>query len=226
MNQIDLQKKSAGEKAATFIEDGMTIGLGSGSTIYWVMKKLGEFVSQGMNLRGIPSSKRTEEWAKEFNITLIDFSNVDFLDVAIDGADEIDPQFNLIKGGGGSLVREKIVDSHAKRLIIVADESKLVSKLGKFPLPVEVLPFGWETTATRISKLGVYPVLRMKEEAVFVSDNGNYILDCPFDSINDVARLHSQLKMLVGVIETGLFINMTDTIIIGGENDVRVKSNF
>lgn len=222
LNPTDLRKKAVGEKAATFIHDGMIVGLGSGSTVYWLLKKLGELVDQGLNIKGIPSSKRTEGWAKEFRIPLTTFSEVQSVDVAIDGADEIDPDFNLTKGGGGSLLREKLVDANAKQLIIIADESKMVSSLGKFPLPVEVVPFGWELTARKITQLGATPHLRKNESKVFVSDNGNYILDCEFQSIADPEELHNQLKLLLGVVETGLFIGMTDTVLIGGEDGVEV----
>ena len=221
-NQVDSYKKIAGEKAVEYIEDGMVIGLGSGSTVYWTLKKLGELVEQGLNVKGIPSSLRTEGWAKDFNIPLTDFSEVRVLDLAIDGADEIDPNFNLTKGGGGSLVREKIVNAHAKKLIIIADQSKMVDELGKFPLPVEVLPFGWQLTAEKIAELGATPVLRERDGSVFVSNNANYILDCEFNSIPNPEKLHHSLKQLLGVVETGLFVNMTDTVILAGAEGTKV----
>lgn len=224
MEKIDYNEKkiAAGEKAVEYVKDGMVLGLGSGSTFYWTLKKLGELVGQGLNIKGIPSSKRTEGWAKEFGVPLTDFSEVQKLDLAIDGADEIDPQFHLTKGGGGSLVREKIVDAIAEKVIIIADESKLVPQLGKFALPVEVLQFGWEVTANRIAELGAKPVLREREGSVFVSNNGNYILDCQFQSITNPVALHTKLKQLVGVVETGLFINMVDTVIVAGEDGIKV----
>ncbi|WP_252502084.1 ribose-5-phosphate isomerase RpiA [Sporosarcina sp. Marseille-Q4943] len=220
--QIDTLKRAAGEKAVEYIEDGMIIGLGSGSTVFWTLKKLGLLVEQGLNVKGIPSSKRTEGWAREFHIPLTDFSKVEMLDVAIDGADEIDPNLNLIKGGGGSLVREKIVDVHSKKLIIVADESKMVSQLGKFPLPVEILSFGWELTAEKIAAIGGNPRLRMDEGKPFISNNGNYIVDCDFKKIANPEELHHQLKQMLGVVETGLFIGIADTIIIASKTDVKV----
>lgn len=220
--QANWYKKAAGEKAVEYIKDGMVIGLGSGSTVYWMLKKLGELVELGLNIKGIPSSLRTEKWAKDFKIPLTDFSEVQLLDVAIDGADEIDPSFNLTKGGGGSLVREKVVNAHAKKLIIVADHSKMVDELGKFPLPVEVLQFGWQLTANKISELGATPVLREIEGNIFVSNNGNYILDCAFESISDPKSLHHSLKQLLGVVESGLFVDMTDTVILAGPDGVKV----
>ncbi|QBP42485.1 ribose-5-phosphate isomerase RpiA [Paenisporosarcina antarctica] len=221
-DQVDLYKKIAGEKAVEYIEDGMVLGLGSGSTVYWTLKKLGGLIEQGLNIKGIPSSLRTEGWAKYFNVPLTDFSDVQVLDLAIDGADEIDPNFNLTKGGGGSLVREKMVNFHAKKVIIIADQSKMVDELGKFPLPVEVLQFGWQVTAQKIADLGAKPVLRERDGCFFVSNNDNYILDCEFNSIPDPEKLHHSLKQLLGVVETGLFVNMTDMVILAGAKGVKV----
>ncbi|PLR89075.1 ribose-5-phosphate isomerase RpiA [Bacillus sp. T33-2] len=222
MDYIDVKKKSAGEKAVELIKDGMTVGLGSGSTIYWTLQKLGELVKNGLNVKGIPSSRRTEQWATGFGIPLTDFSEVSSLDLAIDGADEVDSDFNLIKGGGGSLLREKIVDAASGELIIVVDDSKIVSRLGRFALPVEVVPFGWEITARKITGLGCKPKLRTRDNGVFLSDNGNYILDCQFDSIPDPHELHKNLKLLLGVVETGLFIGMANKVIVGEANGVRI----
>ncbi|PPA70948.1 ribose-5-phosphate isomerase RpiA [Jeotgalibacillus proteolyticus] len=215
MEDKDFKKKLAGEKAAEFVKDGMVVGLGSGSTMYWTIKKIGEQVSEGIAIQGIPSSVQTANWAKEFGIPLTDFSKVKQVDLAIDGADEIDQNFDLIKGGGGSLVREKIIDSAAGQLIIAADDSKLVKALGAFPLPVEVVPFGYEIIKEKIARLGSEPVLRSQNGKAFVTDNGNYILDCLFSEITDPKKLHNLLKSMVGVVETGLFINMTDMVIIG-----------
>ncbi|MFS0674072.1 ribose-5-phosphate isomerase RpiA [Ornithinibacillus sp. 179-J 7C1 HS] len=224
MEQIDLYKKAAGEKAVEYIENGMILGLGSGSTVYWMMKKLGELVQKGLDIKGVPTSIRTEGWAKELGIPLVDFSVVERIDLAIDGADEIDSNLQLAKGGGGSLVREKIVDALAEKLIVIADKTKMVETLGAFPLPVEVVPFGYQITAKRIANLGAIPRLRMKDGNVFVSNNGNYILDCQFTSIEYPEQLHKQIKALVGVVETGLFLNMTDTIIIGNEKGTEIIS--
>lgn len=223
LSGVDLKKKAVGEKAVEYIRDDMVIGLGSGSTVYWMMKKLGELVSKGFRVKGVPSSVRTEGWAKEFGIPLAYFSEVSRLDLAIDGADEVDPDYNLIKGGGGSLLREKLVDAAADRLIIVVDDSKLVRTLGAFPLPVEVVPFGWELTAQRLAMLDCTPKLRIKEEKIFITNNGNYILDCQFNSITNPSKLHQQLKLTLGVVETGLFTNMTDIVIVSNEEGVQIK---
>lgn len=218
----DLYKKAAAELAVEYVEDGMVLGLGSGTTVYWLLKRLGELVDQGLNIKGIPSSLRTEGWAKEFGIPLTDFSEVEMLDLAIDGADEIDPDFQLTKGGGGSLVREKLVNAHARQVIIIADGSKMVDRLGNFPLPVEVLQFAWQRTADKIAALGATPVLRERDGEVFVSNNGNYILDCAFGSIEDPRALHKELKLLLGVVETGLFIDMTNKVILAGPEGAQV----
>lgn len=216
------KKKAAGEKAAEYIQNGMTIGLGSGSTVYWTIQKLGELVSQGLEIKAIPSSTETGRLAKQAGIPLTTFSEVNELDLSIDGADEVDQKFNLIKGGGGALVREKFVDSFTKKFIVVVDESKIVSKLGSFPLPVEVVPFGWEVTTKTLADVGCTPVLRKKDGEIFRSDNGNYIVDCHFSRIDHPASLHNQLKQLLGVVETGLFIDMANVLIVGGNDGVEI----
>lgn len=216
------QKRIAGEKAAEYVENGMTVGLGTGSTVNWTILKLGEMVASGLQIRGIPTSSQTEKLAREQSIPLIDFSEVTELDIAIDGADEIDPNLNLIKGGGGALLREKLVAAASKRFIVVADESKLVDKLGAFPLPVEIVPFAWETTEKRIADLGLKPQRRMKQSGPFISDNGNYILDCKCGSIEKPAELHERLKSMVGIVETGLFTGMTEIAIIAGSNGIKI----
>ncbi|ASN04443.1 ribose-5-phosphate isomerase RpiA [Virgibacillus necropolis] len=218
-------KKLAAEAAVTYIKSGMTVGLGSGSTVNWMLKKIGELVQDGLTIKGIPSSIKTETLAREYGIPLTDFSNVTTIDLAIDGADEIDDQLNLLKGGGGSLVREKIVDAMASELIIIADQSKIVSQLGAFSLPVEIVPFGFELTARNIAELGGVPTLRKKDNRVFVSDNGNYILDCKFDNIQNPKRLHEKLKLLVGVVETGLFVGMTDKLIVARNGKIETLVN-
>ncbi|MDY0404915.1 ribose-5-phosphate isomerase RpiA [Virgibacillus sp. 179-BFC.A HS] len=223
MDQVNQLKKAVGDKAAEFVESGMTLGLGSGSTVYYFLKKLAEFVKDGMKIQGVPTSFQTAAWAKKFGIPLTHLASGKRVDLAVDGADEIDPHFNLIKGGGGCLLREKIVAANAKCLIIIADETKQVATLGKFGLPVEVVPFGSEIIADYIRDLGGTAKMRTLENGdPFVSDNGNYLFDCDFGLIDDPGQLHNELKSLVGVVETGLFIQMTDTILIGKENEVKV----
>ncbi|MFC4023960.1 ribose-5-phosphate isomerase RpiA [Oceanobacillus longus] len=219
LSEQDRMKKIVGEEAAAFVKDGMKVGLGSGSTVYWMIRKLGELVENGLKIEGIPSSTQTENWAHEFGVPLTDFSKVNKLDITIDGADEVDENLHMIKGGGAALFREKIIAQAAKELIIIVDASKMVTNLGKYPLPVEILPFAWERTANEISKLGCVPKLRKKDAEILISDNGNYILDCPFNVITDPTNLNEEIKRIVGVVETGLFIGMATRIIVGdGEN--------
>jgi ribose 5-phosphate isomerase A len=219
----DQDKILAAEEAVKYVENGMTLGLGSGSTVNWMLKCLSERIKEGLKVRGIPSSKKTEKLARELGIPLVDFSTTTHIDLAIDGADEIDGALNLIKGGGGSLVREKVVDACADELIIIADSSKVVSQLGAFPLPVEVLPFGYEVTMKKIEKLGGIPVLRRKDNQVFVSDNGNYILDCRFGMIEDATGLHGELIQLVGVVETGIFAGIADKVIVARNGQIELN---
>ncbi|RLL46753.1 ribose 5-phosphate isomerase A [Oceanobacillus piezotolerans] len=218
LTEQDKLKKIAGEKAVEYIKDGMKVGLGSGSTVYWMIKRLGERIKQErIVVEGIPSSNKTAEWAKEFGVSLTDFSRVTELDITIDGADEVDGNLQLIKGGGGALFREKVIAQAAKQLLIIVDPSKLVKTLGAFPLPVEVLPFGWEIISKELKELGADCSLRKQNEDIYITDNGNYILDCQFSEIKDPVKLHNELIHKVGVLETGLFIDMTKTVLVGGE---------
>ncbi|PFZ33462.1 ribose-5-phosphate isomerase RpiA [Bacillus wiedmannii] len=215
-------KQLAGEYAANFVKDGMKVGLGTGSTVYWLIQKLGERVKEGLSFQAVPTSKETEVLAKQLNISLISLNDVQSLDLTIDGADEIDANLQLIKGGGGALLREKIVATSSKELIIIADESKLVTHLGTFPLPVEIIPFSWKQTERKIQSLGCQTTLRLKDNETFITDNNNMIIDCIFPhNISNPANLHTQLKMITGVVETGLFVNMTSKAIIGTKNGIK-----
>ncbi|HDR7388996.1 MULTISPECIES: ribose 5-phosphate isomerase A [Bacillus] len=215
-------KQLVGEYAANFVKDGMNIGLGTGSTVYWTIQKLGQLVQDGLYFQAVPTSKETEVLAKQLNIPLISLNNVQSLDLTIDGADEIDSDLQLIKGGGGALLREKIVASSSKELIIIADESKLVARLGNFPLPVEIIPFSWKQTESKIQSLGCQTTLRIKNNGTFITDNNNMIIDCIFPNhISNPANLHEQLKMITGVVDSGLFINMTKKAIIGTKNGIK-----
>lgn len=215
-------KQLAGEYAANFVKDGMKVGLGTGSTVYWTIQKLGERVKEGLSFQAVPTSKETEVLAKQLNISLISLNDVQSLDLTIDGADEIDANLQLIKGGGGALLREKIVATSSKELIIIADESKLVTHLGTFPLPVEIIPFSWKQTERKIQSLGCQTTLRLKNNETFITDNNNVIIDCIFPhNITNPANLHTQLKMITGVVETGVFVNMTSKAIIGTKNGIK-----
>ncbi len=221
MNQDDLKKRVAYE-AINYIKDGMVVGLGTGSTMYYAIQSLGERIKEGLNIKGIPTSEKTAEWARSNNIPLTDFSEVNHLDLVIDGADEVDENFQLIKGGGGALLREKIVANATDQFIVIIDESKYVQTLGKFKLPVEVVPFGWEVTAREIEALGCNATLRNDHNGIFLTDNDHYILDCDFKEINNPEKLNQDLISIVGVVETGLFINMTRKVLISYSNSGKV----
>jgi ribose 5-phosphate isomerase A len=216
-------KKIAADKAISYIRGGMTLGLGTGSTAYWAIQGIGDMVQNGLEVRAIATSVQSEALARERNIPIVTFADIDHIDLTIDGADEVDDALNLIKGGGGALLREKIVAAATGFYIIIVDESKMVGTLGKFPLPVEVTPFGWERTFLQLKGLGCTPVLRMVENKTFLTDNSHYILDCAFGSIADPARLHDQVNAITGVMENGLFIGMADIVIAGSpEGQTRV----
>lgn len=216
MVEVDAEKQLAAARSLEYIEDGMTVGLGSGSTARYFVKCLGQRVRNGMNVRGVPTSKKTGELAREVGIPLIDFSTIRELDVTVDGADEVDPNLNLIKGGGGALLREKIVASATKRLIIVCDSRKPVPMLGEFPLPIEVVSFGWQLVAARIESLGYQTKIRVESAGKpFLTSENNFILDCHFKQIPDPAELASELDRMTGVVEHGLFVGLTDLVIVG-----------
>jgi len=209
-------KRAAAEKALELVQDGMLLGLGSGSTARYFTEGVGRLVAEGMKLRCVPSSRETAELAAEHGIPIVT-ELVGQIDLAVDGADEVDPSLNLIKGRGGALFREKLVAAASKRFVVVVDESKLVKKLGVGVLPVEVLPFLWRTTAERLTALGVSLVVRGGEETPFVTDNGNLILDVTVEGgIGNPQDFGAQLKQITGVVEQGLFVGMTDTVIVAG----------
>ncbi|CAH0119435.1 MULTISPECIES: ribose-5-phosphate isomerase RpiA [unclassified Paenibacillus] len=208
-------KQRVAEAAVEQIEDGMKIGLGTGSTAYWAIRKIAEKVKEGLRIKAIATSKQSEALAREFGIPLSGFSQIDDLDIAIDGADEVDSDLNLIKGGGGALLREKIVAAASRRFIVIADESKIVKTLGRFPLPVEIVPFGMEATLRNVQQLGCTPVLRRQDGGPYITDNGNYIADCDFGTIEDPAALHRQLNGIPGVVDNGLFVGMARQVYVG-----------
>ncbi|RDU35218.1 ribose 5-phosphate isomerase A [Neobacillus piezotolerans] len=212
------EKQAVGEKAVEFVKKDMVVGLGTGSTVFYTLSLLGKLVQQGLSIKGIPTSVQTEKLAKELNIPLTSFDEIDQIDIAIDGADEVSGSLDLIKGGGGALLREKIVAKAAKKLIIVADSTKLVDQLGSFPLPVEIVPFVMKATKRHIQKLGIHPELRMANGAPFITDNGNYILDCACPKILAPNELENNLNMIPGVVDNGLFIGMADMVITVDKN--------
>jgi ribose 5-phosphate isomerase A len=226
------EKELAAEAAVAQVQDGMTVGLGTGSTAAYALKALGRRISQGLRIRAVPSSRWAETLAREVGIPVVTFADVTRLDVTLDGTDEFDPGLSLVKGGGGALFREKIVAAASGRLWILADSSKRVAVLGKFPLPVEVNPFGWQVAARRIAELGAQVGLRQTgaggaaasgggSPQPFVSDNGGYILNCAFGTIPDPAGLEAKLRRIVGVLETGLFVNMAETVFLAEGETVK-----
>jgi len=195
----------------------------TGSTVFYAIKKIGEKVKNGLDIVGIPTSVETEKLAKQFGIQLSTLEEHPVIDVTIDGADEIDKKLNLIKGMGGALLREKIVASASKKEVIVADDSKLVDMLGtKSFLPVEVARFGWSYAAKKISEFDCKPELRKKDEKIFVTDNGNYILDCKFKSIMNPKEMEEKINNIPGVVENGLFIGLADVVVVASEKGVRI----
>ncbi|TKB94263.1 MAG: ribose-5-phosphate isomerase RpiA [Nitrospira sp.] len=219
MTSVDLDhlKKAAALKASEFVRSGMVVGLGTGSTAKHLLVALGEQVKAGMKLRGVPTSQETAALAKQAGIPLIDAENRWEIDVAIDGADQVDPHFNLIKGGGGALLKEKIVAASAKQFIVMVDHSKQVPVLGgSFPLPIEVIPFGWGSTAREIEALTKSRVvLRERNGAPFRTEAGNLIVDVHIDRISQPGELETALNLIPGVVETGLFVGRTNVLIVG-----------
>ncbi|EAF1189309.1 TPA: ribose-5-phosphate isomerase RpiA [Listeria monocytogenes] len=213
------QKKIAGEKACEWIEDGMVVGLGTGSTVYYTIEKLGQMVNNGLHITGVATSDETTKQAEKLGIPLKSLNDVTEIDVTIDGADEIDTNFQGIKGGGGALLREKMVASASLKNIWVVSEEKLVRTLGKFPLPLEVIPFGWKQIERTLAKEQIQTNLRKQSnEEVYVTNNGNYILDIVNQSFTDAEMWQEKLAQIPGVVEHGLFLDYVDVIICGKAN--------
>jgi ribose 5-phosphate isomerase A len=218
----DEAKRVAARRALDFVQDGMSLGLGSGTTSAMFIQELGERVKQGLRVRGIATSDASQHLAESLSIPITTFDQCPELDLAIDGADEVGPGLALIKGGGGALLREKIVESAARRFIVIADSSKLVATLGHFPLPVEVIQMALPIVARRLEALGLNPKLRHHPDgSVYITDEGNYILDCACGSIPDPAGTAAELRGIVGIVEHGLFVNMASLALIAGEDGVR-----
>ena len=217
----DLEKETAARAAVELVRDGQIVGLGTGSTAAYAVRFLGERVQAGLRIRGIPTSVNTKELAASLGIPLTTLEEFQQIDITIDGADEVDPELRLIKGGGGALLREKIVASVTRQFVVIADSSKQVSSLGKFPVPVEVIPFAQMLVAKKIEGLGAS--VKAREYAYgnpFVTDEGHHILDCSFGEIADPEGLARELDRMPGVVEHGLFIGMANVALIGKENQV------
>ncbi len=215
-------KKKAGEYAVRYVKDGQIVGLGTGSTVKYTILKLGEMVKEGLDIIGIPTSKATEELAKSVGIKLGTLDEYMDIDITIDGADEVDPQLNLIKGGGGALLREKMIAHASKYEVIVVDESKVRDVLGAFPLPVEIVKFGHKRIMKDLSTLNCEPKLRRKDGNIFITDNGNYIVDCQFPEIREPQKMERIIDEIPGVVEIGLFVNLANEVIVGKREKVEV----
>jgi len=222
--QQDIWKRLAAEAAAEQVESGMVVGIGTGSTAAYMIQALARRIQAGLKIVGaVPTSEATERLARSLGIPLTDLDTYPELDLAIDGADELDDHLNLIKGGGGALLREKIVAAAAHRFVVIADITKQVTQLGlKAVLPVEVIPFAVTPVCRRLQAIGASVQVRQRSNQVFLTDNGNVILDCSFaHGISDPADLEARIRRIVGVVESGLFLNMAERALIGGPEGVK-----
>ena len=220
---IDEAKRIAGVEAAKFVSSGMKVGLGTGSTVKHTVVELGRRINdEGLEIVGVPTSLATERLALEVGIPLIELSEVNSLDIVIDGADEYDPNFQLIKGGGAALLREKIVAQQSSAMVVVADDRKQVEVLGTFPLPIEVTPFAYLTTVRALSNLlNCHVSIRIEDEKPLVTDNGNFIADAQTGpSISNPVKLENQILQIAGVVQVGLFNNMCDAVVLAGQNGI------
>jgi len=232
MSPIDTAKFVAAKRASEFVADGMKVGLGTGSTAAWLVRCLGERVrTEGLKISGVPTSSRTAELASQVGIKVISLDEARWLDITIDGADEFDAELNLIKGGGGALLHEKLVATASDQMVVIADISKRVERLGAFPLPIEVIPFGWQTTKALVEEtlhaldvMGQKTTLRMNVDRPFVTDEGNHILDLHLTRIGNARQLSMVLNQIPGVVENGLFIDICDVVVVGhGDGKVEVE---
>ena len=223
LDPADRAKFASAEGALSFIEDGMRLGLGTGSTAAWLVRLLAEKVqSEKLDITCVPTSSRTKDLAQSLGLKVTTLDSVGWLDLTIDGADEFDPELNLIKGGGGALLQEKIVATASDQMLVISDDSKQVASLGAFPLPVEVVRFGWETTKAIIEDalsdvdvVGTNATLRLSQEAPYITDEGHYIVDLHCRKIEDPMALSVLLNQIPGVVETGLFVDVADAVCIG-----------
>jgi ribose 5-phosphate isomerase A len=221
LKRADQEKEAAARASLRFIESGQVVGLGTGSTAACFIRLLGGQVKNGLRIRGIPTSVRSRELAESLGIPLTTLDECQEIDVTVDGADEVDPELRLIKGGGGALLREKVIASATKHLVIVADATKQVPRLGKFPLPVEVIRFAQALVAKKIAALGADVHLRLQANGTpFVTDENNHILDCHFGEIADADNLARQLSDMPGIVEHGLFIGMASTVLLAKGDEI------
>ncbi len=219
---MSIEKKIAAKRAVELVEDGMIVGLGTGSTATYMIHALAERVTNGLTITGVPSSQRTADLAKECGIPLTTLDEAVILDINIDGADEFDSKLQMIKGGGGALLREKIIAYNSKQNVIITDSSKQVEKLGKFKLPIEVIPFSKNGILRKLEKMGLQPALRIKNEVPFETDENNVIIDVDAFDIDDLHELNHTLLAIPGVVETGLFLDLANYIIMGKNESITI----
>jgi ribose 5-phosphate isomerase A len=218
---IDAEKDAAAARAVELVASGMTVGLGTGSTASFAVRRLGARVRGGLRVSCVPTSEGTRRLAEAEGIPLVGLENLASIDLAIDGADEADADLVLVKGGGGALLREKVVARLARQFVVIVDARKLVRQIGAFPLPVEVVPFARAAVARELGDLGWAPSLRVSSQGTpFLTDNGNDVLDCRLGAIADPDGVAATLDRIPGVVEHGLFIAMTDLLIVGGQDGV------
>lgn len=218
-------KEVVGKEAVKYVEDGMIVGLGTGSTVFYFVHALADRVKEGLNIQMVSTSIQTVELAKNLGLNIKELEEIDHIDLAVDGVDEIDKNFNAIKGGGAALFREKIVADIAKEVIWIYDESKDVEKLGKFNLPVEILPFGYSHTVRKLTEAGLNPVIRKKDGEILITDNHNYIADLHLGYGFDIEEVKQKLANIVGVVEHGLFLNMCKLCIKGTPGGAVIINN-
>ncbi|MEE9388019.1 MAG: ribose-5-phosphate isomerase RpiA [Paracoccaceae bacterium] len=232
LSPIDTAKFVAAKRASEMVQDGMKVGIGTGSTAAWLVKCLGERVrDEGLKITAVPTSNRTAELARDVGIKVVTLAEARWLDLTIDGADEFDADMSLIKGGGGAHLQEKIVATASDRMVVIADASKRVEALGKFPLPVEVIQFGWQATQVLVEETlialgmqGLKTTLRLNNDVPFITDEGNYVLDLHLQRIENPRQLSMILNQIPGIVENGLFIDICDAVVIGhGDGSVQVE---
>ncbi len=223
LSPVERAKFTAARRAVRLVETGMRVGLGTGSTAAWMVRLLAERVrEEGLDIVGVPTSTRTADLARECGVRVISLDEAQWLDLTIDGADEFDGQLDLIKGGGGALLQEKIVACASDEMVVITDSAKEVATLGAFPLPVETVPFGWRTTQALVEEalvsldvMGRETTIRMNGEVPYITDEGNYILDLHCKRIGDARQLSLVLNQIPGVVENGLFVDICDRVIVG-----------
>lgn len=219
---VDKEKELAGAAVSDFIENGMILGLGTGSTFYYAIMKIGEMVKEGLKIKAVSTSSSTDRLAESLNIPLLSIDDVETIDLTIDGADEVDPFFNGIKGGGGALLFEKVVAKSSSKNLWVVNAAKMVDKLGAFPLPIEVVPYALGNVFKKLEARGYNPHIRMKEGEKYLTDSGNHIIDASLGVIEDAYKLEVELNMISGVVENGLFLDVVDIVLVGKGDTVEV----